>query len=489
MPDPTFDELVAQVNRLSKELDKRVAIHEALEPYYENDNKDLALPPAVTEARLTTVYRYLMPVSEAPWGSLVVDSKLDRLEVSGITDNGNDAAADAVWGVWQDCHMDSESKLAHGAALLDGRCFATVWEVDGKPDIALDDMTQMIVEYAEGSRHRRTAALRRWMDDGRVYATLYRPEGLYKFQAPPKDSAKTRTEWEQRKVASEDWPSPNIFRNGEIPVVEIPVNRRLKPGRFPYARGEFAHCTGLIDRINLLTFLGLVVAIWMGFPLRGIIGDKIRREVLKDDDGNPIIDATTGDALTKALPPFDAQAGSVAQFENPEARTFEFKAADRKNLRVFAELDELAVISRTARHYFPLEQGMSNLSAEAIVASEGGMLAAVTGHKSTLGEGWEDVLRLGGRLLPRPVELSQRAEMDWKKHESRSLAEQADAFVKFTSGNSPLPWMAAAELALNATRDQLNRWQSEQATSALAQLVAAAQQPNGNGVPGGVPTG
>lgn len=485
---------IDKVKSLSAQIDQRTKDHQKLEPYYENQDSAALIPPAVTEARLTKLYRYLMPVSEAPWGSLIVDAKLDRLEVAGITDPIDKDAAAACWGIWQDCHMDSESKLAHCSTLIDGRTYATVWPGrDGKPDIALDDMTQMIVEFAEGSRFERTSALRRWKAGGQVFATLYRPEGLYKYQGP-KDSANTPTssvEWEQRLVDGEKWPAPNVF-DGLVPVVELRVNGRLKPGVFPHARGEYAHVLGLIDRINLLTFIGLVVAVWMGFPMRGVLGEKIRREVLKDDDGTPLIDEETGKERTKAIPPVDFQPGSLAQFENPDAKIFEWGAADRKNLSIFAELDQLAVLSKTARHYFPLEQGMSNLSAEAIVASEGSMLAGTTGHKASLDDGWEEVLRLGGYLLDRPVELSPRAELQWKKHESRSLAEQADAFVKLTGGpdGSGLPWIAAAELALNVTQDQLARWQSQRAMDPLMQLVSAAQSaPAANGGPPAVPAG
>jgi len=475
-----LDDLIAQVKRLSQELDKRVAKHATLEPYLEGN---CPFPPAVSQARLTKLYRHLMPVAEAPWGSLVVDSKLDRLEVSGIRDV-DQAAADRVWAeAWQTNGMDSEAKLGHGAALLDGRCYATVWPhsngepvatFDGAaPDIALDDMTQMVVEFAEGSRRKRTAALRRWNEGRTTYATLYRPDGVYKFKGPD-DSASTVTDtWEKRSVKDESWPLANPFN--AVPVVEIAVNRRLKPGAFPYTRGEFAHCIGLIDRINLLTFLGLVVAIDLGFPIRGVTGDKIRRRVLKDDDGNTLIDDVTGKEKTEAVAPFQNIPGSVAQFENPEARTFEFKAADRGNMSVFAELDQLAVITKTPRHYFPLEQGMSNLSAEAIMASEGAMHAGVTGHKSTLGEGWEEVNRLSGQVLG--VELSQRAETVWMDHQSRSLAERADAASKL---KDVVPGLAVAEIALNATQEQIARWQQMSAADPLAQLVTAA-----NGVPAG----
>lgn len=468
---PELPDLLAQVKRIATVLDARAGEHARVEPYLIGE---APYPTAVSQARLTEVYRYLMPVAEAPWGSLVVDSKLDRLEIAGIRDVNNKDGAEKVWASgWQTNHMDSESKLAHGAALLDGRCYATVWaNPDGTPDIALDDMTQMAVEFVEGSRHKRAAALRRWDEGSTTYATLYRPEGIYKFKK--RDESHTGSDpvtgddtWSKAIVDGEDWPLENPF--GVVNVVEVAINRRLTPGRFPYARGEFSHCTGLIDRINLLTFLGLVIAFWMGFPLRGVIGDKIRREVLRDDDGNPIIDEATGKEKTKVIPPFDLHPDSIFQLENPAAKLAEFQAADRRNLSVFAELDQLAVITKTPRHYFPLEQGMSNLSAEAIMASEGSMHAAVTGHKSTLGEGWEEVNRLCGMVLD--VEISPQAEMVWMDHQSRSLAERADAASKL---KDILPPLAIAELVLNATQDQINRWNAQSATSPLLQLMAAA---------------
>jgi hypothetical protein len=479
---PTDIPHLEQVKRLSQELDKRIRRHELIEPYYEGA---CPLPPAITEARLTKVYRYLMPVAEAPWGSLVVDSKLDRLEVSGIRDQDK-TAADKVWDAWQANSMDAESKLAHNAALLDGRAYATVWPKDGEPDIALDDCTQMVVEHAEGSRRIRTAALRRWQEDKRVFATLYRPDGIWKYQTPeqqPRDTSGALAEWEKREVPGEEWPLTNPL--DVVNVVELRVNGRLKSGRFPHARGEFEHCTGLIDRINLLTFLGLVVAFTQGFPLRGLLGAKINRRVLKDDDGNPIIDEETGKEKTEVQAPFDNQPGSVFQNESPDAKIAEFSAADRDNLAPFAELDQLARISKTPAHYFPLRQGMSNLSAEAIMASEGSMHAAVTGHKASLGEGHEEILRLCGKI--QDVKLSPRAELQWKDHESRSLAERADAAVKLSSIEG-LPWQAIADITGLGTDDELSRWQAMGASDPLLKLVASMKDPvPGNGRPVPVP--
>ncbi len=418
-------------------------------------------PPAIVKAKVVKAYRTLMPVSEAPWASLILDSTQDRLEPSGI-ESGDREIDKIVMGVWQDNQMDAESKLAHSSALADGRAFASVWRPPGSsgPEIALDDSSTMIVQYAEGSRRHRVAALRRWKDEAdKTHLTLYRPDGLFKF-SESKDQGRAQgrvqaggTWWEARED-DEEWPLRNPY--GVVPVVEIAINRRLKPGIFPFARGEFEHCLGLIDRINLLTFLGLVVAFWMGFPLRGVIGEKIE----KDDDD-------------EIEPPFDAFASGLFQLENKEARIEEFKAADRKNLSIFAELDQLSTITKTPRHYFPMDQGMSNLSADAIRASEGSLHAKVTGYKATLGEGWEEVLRLCGLMTDERVVLSQRAELQWKDHESRSMAERADAATKVSSIG--LPWQFVAEKYLNVTQEEIAKIEAQASSGVLTQLIKDAE--------------
>jgi Phage portal protein, SPP1 Gp6-like len=445
-------EVKRQLVKLSERLDKRASKHAVIDRYYEGSSP---LPPAIIRAGVTKAYRMLMPVAEAPWGSLVVGSTQDRLEVSGIR-TGDQDLDDKAWGLWQDNEMDAESDIAHDAALVDGRAFAMVWPEDGVPAISLDNTATMIVQYREGSRRHRMAALRRWVDDDQYpFATLYRPDGIFKFQGPRYSSGRAGTQWQVRQPpADAEWPMPNA--SGVVPVVELAINRRLKPGTLAYARGDYEHCTGLIDRINLLTFLGLVVAFYLGFPLRGTIGEK----VLRDDNGDPIA-------------PFDSNAPGIFQLENPQAQIVEYKAADRKNLSIFAELDQLATITSTPRHYFPMDGGMSNLSADTIRASEGALHAKVTGYKKTLGQGWLGVTQLCGLMSKEKLEIPARAEIRWKDHESRSLAERADAAVKL---KDILPWQVIAERCLNATQDEIARWQAERSSDVLGQLVAEAAQ-------------
>ncbi len=452
------NEVRGQLKALLSELDKRARLHEKLDRYYEGS---APIPEAIVRAKVTKSYRSLMPVSEAPWGSLIVDSTLDRLEISGI--RSEDKAIDeAIWRLWQENHMDAESKLAHQATLIDGRSSALVWREPGsaRPEVSLDNSATMAVMYAEGSRRRRVAALRRWKnEDDRIEATLYTPTAIYKFIEPRTGGQQTGRVnaggvwWERREIKGEPWPLHNPY--GVVPVVELAVNRRLKPGCFPYARGEYAHCLGLIDRIHLLTFLGLVVAFWMGFPLRGVIGER----VLRDDDGEPV-------------PLFDAHASGQAQLENPDAKTFEYKPAERENLSIFAELDQLASITKTPRHYMPVDKGYSNISADMIRAMEGSLHAKVSNHQPTLGTGDEEVMRLLGLMSDDEIMLPPRAMVQWQDRESRSMAERADAATKLASIGLPVPLIA--EQYLNFAQSDVSRLEAMLKDPVLSALSKAA---------------
>jgi hypothetical protein len=446
-----------QLGSLLEELDRRAALHKKLDCYYTGDTP---IPDVIVRAKVTKAYRNLMPVSAAPWGSLVVDSTQDRLEVSGISSEEK-ATDKLVWGLWQDNQMDAEWQIAQNATLVDGRSFALVWRPPGSsvPEVSLDNSATMAVQYREGSRRVRVAAVRRWTDeDGRVAINLYTPDFVWKFvESKERQQGRGRVfaagTWWDRREDDGEWPLGNPW--GVVPVVEIPINRRLKPGPFPPARGDFAHCLGLIDRIHLLTFLGLVVAFWMGFPLRGVIGEKI----LRDDDNN-------------IIPPFDANAAGLAQLEDPGAKIFEYSAADRKNLSVMEELDQFSSITKTPRHYFPLEKGMSNLSAEAIMATEGALHAKVSSYKKSVGEGGEEVLRLLGMMSDEEVVLSPRAELHWMNHESRSLAESADAATKWASIGIPVP--VIADKCLNFSAEEISKLEAQMLNDPFSKLVADA---------------
>jgi hypothetical protein len=452
-----LEALSGLIDQMLKRLDKQAAQHRLLDRYYEGS---CALPPAIKAARITRAYRLLMPVAGAPWGSLIVDTVQDRLEPTGIRSEDREADR-AVWRIWQANQMDAEVKLALNSTLISGRSYVTVWPRRGRPQITLDSPEQMVVLYAEGSRRERVAALRRWVDDAdRTQITVHLPRYSLKLQEAQQQSNETisagGTLWEPRPSEGVEWVVENPWN--VVPVVEIGTNRRLKPGTWAYARGEYEHCLALIDRINLLTFLGLVVAFWMGFPLRVVIGEKI----LRDDKGN-------------LIPPFDAHASGLAQLEDPNVKLDQYDAADRDNLAIDPELNQLAALTKTPRTNFPIRGDISNVSADAIRALSGGLYAKVGGiHKPFIGEGLEGVLRLCGLMSEDEIIVPPAAQLQWADHESRSLAERSDAFTKLAAR---LPWQAAAELGLSATSEQISRWEAQFSGSAFATLLSGAREP------------
>lgn len=425
-------EAIARVNLLGRELDRRGLRHREVEAYYTGN---CPVPAAVTQSKLTKAYKALMGISQTNYARMIIKAAASRLEVGGIK-SGDTAADTAAWALWQENRLDGDAKLAISEALKHGRCFGVAWpDETGVPVMTFDDAATAIVEYQEGSRHRRASALRRWQDDdGRVHATLYTPDALYKLSRP--EGSLESNVWERREVEGEQWPLPNPF--GFVPVTEIATNRSLALGRFGRAQGDIDHALTLMDRINTIEFVRLVIAFTSGFPVRVVIGNKI----VRDDEGN-------------AIAPFDVAANVLGQLENPAAKVEELSANDPKAIgeALALDIEALAGITQTPAYYMrsiPIQ----NVSADAIRASDAPLNARVEDHKPQLGEGFEEFMRTAA--LMSDISLPNSAEVQWVNRESRSLAERADAAVKLAT---VMPWQALVEYVFDASQDQIDRWQ------------------------------
>jgi hypothetical protein len=436
---------VSQINAMAAVLDKRAQRFQMLEAYVDGP---CPLPASIKEAKVTRAYRMLMSLAETPYGRRIIKAASGRMEVGGIR-SGDKTVDDAVWSAWQGNRMDAESKRGHDTVLAHGRVFAILWtDDDDEPTITLETPDTVIVEYKEGSRYERRSALRRWIDeDGGVYANLYTPDALYKFKASSDVAISQTTQWEPRVVRDEAWPLPNP-RAELVPVVEVATGRRLKAGKYGDALSDLDQAIGLLDRINTLEFLRLVIAFTAGFPIRAVIGTKI----LYDDDGN-------------AIAPFKLAADVIAHLEDPNVKLEQLQAADLKSFgeAIDHDVEALAGITATPNYYLR-SMPIQNVSADAIRAADSPLFGRVEDHKPSVGEGWEEVLRVAGLLLPQPVEVSNSAELFWVNKEFRSLSERADAAVKLAT---VMPWQAAVELVFDATQETIGRWEQMRATSAL----------------------
>lgn len=444
-------ELLAMLARLGAALDKQSARINLLDKYRDGDHP---IPEAVREAGAKRAYRKLMSMSRSNWPGLIVDSVEERLEVQGFAFGGDadGVVADQAWSDWQANSLDADSGLVHDAALTGGRAYAIVWaDAQGNPTITPEHGSTTIVEYAAGSRTDRVAALRRWQDGDRWFATLYTPGALYKFQAKEKSTFSTAAQisWVRRDVAGETWPLPNPL--GVVPVIEIGVNRTLRPSPFGSGHGEFEPAVDHIDRINYAMFSAMAAMTWSGFPLRAVIGDPITR----DDTGKPI-------------QPFEVAQDRIVQMTNPDAKLVQLPEASLQNYNAVIEMHikHLAAITKTPAHYLLGE--MVNLSADAIRAGEAGLVSKIRRHHRSIGEGWEEVIRTA-QMVRDPSFVDSSIEVRWADPESRSLAERADAAIKLST---ILPWQALAERVLGATPIEISKWSEMRASDSLTSMLA-----------------
>lgn len=377
------------------------------------------------------------------WVQVVSDSPVERLTVTGIQPAGMTEADKESWRVWQMNALDADSQLGFLGAVNSARSFVLVWGNPDDPDtpeVTFEDASQCVVAYWPGSRRKRRAALKRWEDGGDDYATLYLADEVWKFkrsrqgQAQKSQAAQDAdaelNKWEVRETGDEPNPQPNPM--GVVPVVELP-NR-------PTLVGEpISDITGVIamqDAVNLLWAQLFTASDYASFPQRIVLGAERPMMPILDESGN-IVGERPVDLEKFAV-------DRVAFFTGDDVKIDEWTAA---NLDAYTSVIEVAVghiaaQTRTPQHY--LVGKMANLSGDALLAAETGLVKRVEEKQLWFGQALREVFRLialaqgndakalsmaGGRVL-------------WANAESRSQAQTADALLKLKQIGFPFEFLA-----------------------------------------------
>lgn len=452
------------LDAMGAEIDRRQTMRRRLRRYASGDHP---VPEHVTHAELEAEYKELMAQAITNWPELIIKAVSQRLAVSGFR-FADQTLADEAWSHWQRNRMDQRARLIDDAALIDGRAYAIVWnDAAGRPTVYIEDSSTTIVAYDTSGD--RVAALRRWKEGDRWYATLYRPGSISKFVGPEKSSLAPKGEqWQRREVPGEPWPLTSKLQ--AIPVVEYAVNGSLETGQFGSAAGEFERVLPIIDRINTTVFSGLLAQTYSAFPVRALIGDKIRYEAKRDATGELVLDSD-GNQIMEPVAPVQLAVNRLIQIENKDGKLVQLPEAQLDNYIKFAEshIRHLAAITQTPAHYLLGE--MVNLSADAIRAAEAGLISKVRAHQVDLGESHEEVVRLLLLVDNPDREIPDDVETRWRDAESRSLAERADAAVKLASIN--MPWQVIGEMVLGMSEQEITRAQASAGADALNRLIAA----------------
>ncbi|MFJ5728790.1 phage portal protein [Streptomyces paradoxus] len=377
------------------------------------------------------------------WVQVVADSPVERLTVTGFKAAGEERANAELWRVWQVNGLDTDSQLGFLGSVVGGRSFALVWgdpDDEDTPVVTFEDATQCIVTYEAGSRRRRRAGLKRWQDGGYDYATLYLPEEVWKFRRPQlgmRDKSAQESDideelrrWLPREMEEEPNPQPNPM--GVVPLVELPNKPMLVADPISDVTGVVA----LQDAINLLWAQMFTASDYASFPQRVVMGAE-----------RPMIPKLNAAGEIIGKEPVDLQKFAVERVlwvTGKDAKIAEWQAA---NLAAYTQIIEnavghLAAQTRTPQHY--LVGKMANLSGDALLAAETGLVKRVDEKKLWYGQALREVARL--ILLARGEDAMAKdmraGSVLWADSESRSYAQLADALVKLKDLGFPFEWLA-----------------------------------------------
>lgn len=429
LPTPVEQDLTGRspldwLLKLSTDLANRRPAMEQMERYYSGAHP-LPFLTKAHESKVRDQFRQLLEDSRSNFCRLVVDVVDERLRVDGFrlsarSDQGDDERS---WEIWQANQMDALSQLCFTEALVKGLSYVSVWfdyDMDGFPDVAVEDPLQTIVDYVPGSNYRqRAAALKVWRDPwtGMERANVYLPGGIHKFEREEtrpggvsvgtaaslaNETRDPRGGWQE--LQDEFVPNPL----GVVPVVPI----RNRPRLLLEGESELCDVYRIQNQINGLNFLLALAGYFGAHRQKWVTG----LELLQDERGNPIL-------------PFDVGVDRLFVAEDANARFGDFSETDLTGYLKAADqkVQHIAITTRTPKHYL-LPEGQEP-SGDAIRSAEAGLVHKVEARQRTFGEGLEEVMRLARRFggeSDAPVD----SEIVWADPRVVSPAEVTDAAIK-----------------------------------------------------------
>lgn len=287
--------------------------------YYDSENK----VSNYAQAKFSEIFGDMFVGWRDNFCPLIVDSISERLRIQGFR-MGPDEPADAeATEIWQYNSLDAESNAAHIDALMGGAAFVTVWgDEDDQPLMVPEPAEDVVVQYEPGSRRKRAASLKQYVDDwGVEHATLWTPDRVFTT-----DRKHTGSEGERKWAEPVEQPNPLKV----VPVIPLFNRTRLKLTPF----SELAAIIPVQDAINKVAADALVASEFAAFPQRilaGWLGAFAVRWACQPTNWalQPARNASLSLTVTSAKSPFQSCLGAYSR-----ASAHVLKAAPLVGLRI-----------------------------------------------------------------------------------------------------------------------------------------------------------
>ncbi len=343
------------------------------------------------------------------WPRVTVDAVERRLDVQGF--RAGDGKPDPyLWDVWQYNNMDERQTFAHVDALALERSYVCVGTNDKDRDfplITVESPREMIA-LRDPRTHRITSAIRSYDakdgDDQRL--TWYR---------------ENVTRWLIRNQNGYwvDEFEPDFHNLGAVPVVAM-VNRNRSTRRRDSILEGVSEMTDIIpiaaSASRAITNAQLLQETMVA-PARGVLG------------------ATKGDFIDQngeQLSAWQTYFGSVWALANKDAKTFQFDAAEMRNIETIVNVyaRQASSVGGLPPDYYGLNT-QNPPSAEGQRAGETRLIKNAERKQTSFGHSWESVQRLVYRFKTGAwSDEARKLETIWRDAGTPTVAQVTDAIVK-----------------------------------------------------------
>ncbi len=405
---------------LSDKLDETYPGLVRLDTYWHGQQPAAFLAPASAEA-LGDRFRVLA----VNFPRLAVEALGERLTITGFRTDGPDAEPDdELWRVWRRNGMEDASAQAHTDALVYGRSFVIVWaDRAGNPVVTVESPRQVAVLRDPATRQV-TAAMKRWIADGKGHAVLYEPDKITRLVSGRERRRPGRYAVDRLEHDRDD-PQPARSRAGRPDRQQGTASRRrrgLRNGRRarPRGRPEQARRRPHGDQRVLR----------MAAPLgNGSGGRRGRRREPRQA------------VLSRARRRLAVRSTRTKFGQFDPARLDGYADA------VALITQQIGALTGLPPHYLGLH-GDQPTSADAIRSAEASLVARAYALHRTFGTAWADVARLVVAVRDGSDPLALDVETVWANPETRTPAQAADAAAKLVGVGVPLSVVLADTLGM-----------------------------------------
>lgn len=388
------------------------------------------------------------PDQNSPQNGSQAPQKAPSGDNSGIADRD----AQLVW-MANDMDFQMEGFLKNAASY--GEAYILVGPEDaetGEPTLT-SEHPRLCHVFADPVRPTRSlAALRLWRDVylGQMVAVLYLPDAIHTFLGPANNESVAASVAYVNGAFNRMTSQPNEL--GEVNLVRC----QWRPDGKAEAEGSFS----IQDRINYTILNRLIISKSQAYRQRWMTGGQIAQQGKKGKSG---VDQKA---------PFDPGADTLWHVPAPDAKFGDFDQVDITQIlnSVRDDVIDLAALQQLPAHY--LMGRMANISGDTLTQAESGHKLRTQARQRSVGWTLEKAMRLVFKYKGDEKKAKELdAETIWGDAEIRSLAEKADASVKFAQAFASAPPFMIPILAemMDLDPDQVERlvreaeaWQAEQ---------------------------